>query len=112
VRPEELEREDENGGAEMVQTEIRQAIANLLREIFGNPFRTRTIDPRWLCWNGATVPKIARGIYEDRAFDRLPILADALLDAGCDDEDILSHCRGAGPHVLGCWAVDAVLGRA
>jgi hypothetical protein len=64
-----------------------------------------------LGWNDATIPKIARGIYEERAFDRLPVLHDALLDAGCDDEAILAHCRGAGPHVRGCWVIDLILGK-
>jgi hypothetical protein len=50
-------------------------------------------------------------IAEDRAFDRLPILADALEDAGCDDGDLLAHLRGDGPHVRGCWALDLVLER-
>jgi hypothetical protein len=54
---------------------------------------------------------IARAIYEDRTFDRLPILADALQDAGCDSDELLEHCRGDGPHVLGCWALDVVLGK-
>ena len=54
---------------------------------------------------------LARGIYEDRAFDRLPLLADALMDAGCADEQILAHCRSEGPHVRGCWVVDLVLGK-
>ena len=51
-------------------------------------------------------------IYQERAFERLPILADALEEAGCDDPDILSHLRGPGPHVRGCWALDLVLGKA
>lgn len=59
----------------------------------------------------STVVALAEGIYQDRAFDRLPILADALEDAGCDDTDILTHLRGEGPHVRGCWAVDLVLGK-
>ena len=45
------------------------------------------------------------------AFDRLPVLADALQDAGCDHEDMLAHCRSGGPHVHGCWVVDRLLGR-
>jgi hypothetical protein len=81
----------------------------LLRCIFGNPFRPVTLDRNWLT---STVTDLARGIYADRAFDRLPILADALQDAGCDNDDILTHCRGEGPHARGCWVVDLVLGKA
>jgi hypothetical protein len=84
----------------------RQAI--LLRDVFGNPFRPVTIDPSWLAWNNSTIPNLAQGIYEERAFDRLPILADALEEAGCNDADILAHCRSGGDHVRGCWAVDLV----
>lgn len=68
------------------------------------------IAPEWLTWDGGTIPAIAQGIYEDRAFDRMPILADALQDAGCEDATILGHCRQPGRHVKGCWAVDALLG--
>ncbi len=57
------------------------------------------------------MPKLAGGIYDEGAFDRLPILADALLDAGCEDKQLLGHCRGPGPHVRGCWVVDLVLGK-
>ena len=64
-----------------------------------------------LAWNDGTVRRITEGIYEERAFDRLPILHDALLDAGCDNEDILAHCRSAGPHVRGCWVIDLILGK-
>ena len=62
-------------------------------------------------WVTPTVRALAEGIYADRAFDRLPILADALQDAGCDDADVLAHCRGPWPHVRGCWVVDLVLGK-
>jgi len=75
--------------------------------VFGNPFRPVSVDPRWLT---STAVTLARTIYEDRSFDRLPILADALEEAGCDDPDVLAHCRSAGPHVQGCWVVDLVLG--
>jgi hypothetical protein len=88
-----------------------EAQANLLREIFVNEFRPVTIDPIWRTWNDGTVTKLASTIYADRAFDRLPILADALEDAGCDNTDLLAHCRGQGPHVRGCWAVDFLLGK-
>ncbi|MBA4064130.1 MAG: hypothetical protein C0501_10535 [Isosphaera sp.] len=63
-------------------------------------------------WRTSTVLALAQGIYGERAFDRLPILADALQDAGCEDADILAHCRGPGPHARGCWVVDLVLGKA
>jgi hypothetical protein len=85
-----------------------QAPAELLRDIFGNPFRPVTADPSWLT---STVVALARGIYDDRAFDRLPILADALQDAGCDHADILAHCRSDDPHARGCWVVDLLLGK-
>ena len=65
-------------------------------------------DPRWLT---STVLDLARAIYVERAFDRLPILADALEDAGCDSADVLAHCRGEGPHVRGCWVIDLLLGK-
>jgi hypothetical protein len=66
-----------------------------------------TIDPAWLT---TTVVSLARGIYAERAFDRMPVLADALQDAGCEDLRLLGHCRGPGPHGRGCWVVDLVLG--
>jgi hypothetical protein len=77
----------------------------------GNPFRPVTINPVWLAWNDGTVQKIAQGIYEERAFDRMPILADALEESGCTNADILYHCRLPGEHVRGCWVVDLVLGK-
>ena len=80
----------------------------IVRDIFGNPFRPITIDPRWLT---STVVDISNAIYDERAFDKMPILADALMDAGCDCEEILNHCRGDGPHVRGCWVVDLLLGK-
>jgi hypothetical protein len=82
--------------------------AALLRDIFDNPFHPVILNPRWLT---STVVALARGIYAERAFDRLPILADALEDAGCDQPDLLAHCRGVGHHVRGCWAVDLILGK-
>jgi hypothetical protein len=81
----------------------------LLRDVFGAlPFRPVAVDP---LWRTVDVLGLARGIYEDRAFDRLPLLADALMDAGCAEEQLLAHCRSEGPHVRGCWAVDLVLGK-
>ena len=81
----------------------------LLRDIFGNPFRPVSLDPAWLT---SDVLALARGIYDERAFDRMPILADALQDAGCDNPDVLTHCRGDETHVRGCWVVDLLLGKA
>jgi len=88
------------------------ARADLLREIIGNPFRpSPPLQPAVLGWNDGTVRRIAEAIATDQAYDRLPILADALLDAGCDNEELLAHCRSESPHVRGCWAMDLILGR-
>jgi len=84
---------------------------NLLRCIVGNPYHSSAIDQSWLRWNDGTIRKLAQSIYDERAFDRLPILADALEDAGCDNADILTHCRGPNEHVRGCWVVDLLLGK-
>jgi hypothetical protein len=84
----------------------------LLREFVGNPFRPPSrLNPAWLAWEAGAVPKLAAAIYEERAFDRLPILADALEEAGCAEADLLAHLRGPGPHVRGCWALDLPLGK-
>jgi hypothetical protein len=81
----------------------------LLREIVGNPFRRAKPDKQWLT---SDVLALARGIYDERAFDRMPILADALQDAGCNDHEILSHCRNPDrEHARGCWLIDRILGK-
>ncbi len=85
--------------------------ADLVRCIFGNPFRPVAVDASWSLWNGGTVVRLARMIYDDRAFDRMPVLADALEEAGCAEQAILSHCRSVAGHARGCWTVDALLGR-
>jgi hypothetical protein len=79
-------------------------------DIFGDSEEVgeRTFSQRW---QTTDVCGVAQAIYEERAFDRLPILADTLLDAGCNDEAILAHCCSEGPHVRGCWVVDLALGR-
>jgi hypothetical protein len=82
------------------------AEAELVRDVFGNPFRPVIFSPSWRTDTALT---LARQMYEARDFSAMPILADALQDAGCDSEDILNHCRGPGPHVRGCWVVDLVL---
>jgi hypothetical protein len=81
---------------------------HLLRCIVGNPFRPVTIHDSW---RSEAVVALAAAIYTERAFDRLPILADALQEAECDHPDVLEHCRRAGPHTRGCWVVDSVLGK-
>jgi hypothetical protein len=93
--------------------------AALLRDVLGNPFRRPPPPPAAiLAWNDGTVRRLAEGIYGERLMPagtlnnaRLAILADSLLDAGCDDEELLAHLRSEGPHVRGCWAVDGVLGK-
>lgn len=84
----------------------RSPQATLLREVFGNPFRPVTIDQAWLTPSTAA---LVQSIYDDRAFHRMPELADALKEAGCTNVEVLSHCRGPGSHVRGCWAVDLLL---
>jgi hypothetical protein len=83
--------------------------ATLARDIFGNPFRPVSFDPTW---RTSTALAIAKGMYESRDFGAIPILADALQEAGCANDDVLNHCRAAnGVHVRGCWVVDLVLGK-
>ncbi len=79
-----------------------------IREVFGNPFRPITFSPSW---RTSTAVTLAKQMYESRDFGAMPILADALQDAGCDCADVLDHCRGPGPHVRGCWVLDRVLGK-
>jgi hypothetical protein len=86
----------------------KRAQACLLRDIFGNPFHPVIINPIWRTTN---VIGIAQTIYSERRFDDMPILGDALEDAGCDNKDILEHCRSGGEHVRGCWVVDLILGK-
>jgi hypothetical protein len=106
-------------GIEMPRPEKQAAVRNaamaeglaqcdLLRDIFGNPFRPVAFDP---AWRTISAVGLARLMYDSRDFSAMPILADALQDAGCDNDELLSHCRGPGPHVRGCWVVDLVLGK-
>jgi hypothetical protein len=80
----------------------------LMRCIIGNPFRPVAFDSSWRTPQAVA---LAQQIHDNRAFESLPTLADALQEAGCDNADILAHCRSAGPHVRGCWAVDLILGK-
>jgi hypothetical protein len=88
------------------QPDERWACA-LVREVFGNPFRPVSLDPAWLTFD---VRALAREIYDAGTFDQVPVLGDALEDAGCTEAALLDHCRQGG-HVRGCWVVDLVLGR-
>jgi hypothetical protein len=88
--------------------EERAVQAALFRDVFGNPFRPVDFSPSW---RTDTAVSLARQLYDSRDFSAMPILADALEDAGCDSDEALSHCRGEGPHVRGCWVVDLVLGK-
>jgi len=86
----------------------KQTLSHSARCIFGNPFRPVTLEPSWLT---STVLTLAEGIYAERAFDRVPVLADALQDAGCENPDVLDHCRSETVHTRGCWALDLLLGK-
>jgi hypothetical protein len=100
-----------HGQDEVQCDQEKLAQCHFLRDIFGNPFlRPCAIDPMWLVWGNGTVRLLVDAIYDGESFDRLPILADALEEAGCQDQDILGHCRQLGPHVRGCWVVDLLLG--
>jgi hypothetical protein len=88
----------------------------LMRELFGNPFRPKTLETAWLAHGEGAAGKLARAAYDERILpqgtldpQRLAVLADALEDGGCDDGEILQHLREPGPHYRGCWAVDLIL---
>jgi hypothetical protein len=90
----------------------------LLRDVAGDPFRPAAVDPAWLAWDDGLVVRLAKAAYDnpvlpEGALDaaRVGVLADALEEAGCEDETALAHCRGGGPHVRGCWVLDLLLGR-
>jgi hypothetical protein len=87
-----------------------QLLGDIVREIFGNPFRSVVIDPTWLDYEGARVRRLAQAIYDARAFEQAPELARALAAAGCVDETLLTHLGLGQAHYRGCWALDAVLG--
>ncbi len=83
-------------------------LAKCLREQLGNPFRPYRCEPEW---RTETVLALASAIEAEHAFDRMPILADALEEAGCDEQPMLDHLRGPGPHSRGCWVLDLILDR-
>jgi hypothetical protein len=90
----------------------RTVLVRLLHCLFAHQMQPVRVEPSWFAWQGGTAAHLAQTIYKDHAFDRLPILADALEEAGCADAAILGHCRSPGPHVRGCWVVDLLLGKA
>jgi hypothetical protein len=91
-------------------TAARQRQAALFLDIFGKVNEPMVFDPRWLSRNDATVPKMAETIYQGHRFVDMPVLADALEEAGCDRGDILDHCRQHPEHARGCWLLDAIRG--
>jgi hypothetical protein len=92
-----------------LHTENGAAVCTLFREVHHNPFRKANFAKKWRTSTGVA---LAKQMYESRDFGAMPILADALQDAGCDSDDILSHCRDPKQvHVRGCWVVDLVLGK-
>jgi hypothetical protein len=84
---------------------------HLLRCIFGNPFSLVCINPAWLTWHDDLLVSMAQRIYNSSDFSDMPVLADALEEAGCADADLLAHLRGPGPHARGCFALDLLLGK-
>ena len=90
-----------------IGAELQHDQCDFLRDIVGNPFRPASISP---AWRPSTALALARRIYDEKSFDLCPILADALQDAGADDEQVLGHLRGGEVHCRGCWVVDGVLG--
>jgi hypothetical protein len=93
-------------------TEAAAHVASLFRDVLGNPWRPAAVDAAARAWDGGTAVQIAQRVYADQAFQDLPVLADALEEAGCTSDAILGHCRQQRHHVRGCWVLDAVLGQA
>jgi hypothetical protein len=105
------------GLAAMIAPDEECHRCHLIRDLYC-PIRTPVVQSRWLTWNDGAVPRIATAIYESRNLPAgtldnpsLTVLADALEDGGCDNADILAHCRNGGEHVRGCWVVDLLLGK-
>jgi hypothetical protein len=95
--------------AEKAGGERGEVECGLVRELFCNPLRPLSVDPSWLLWNGGSVTAMAERVYHNREYELMPILADALEEAGCTEASILEHCRGSGVHVRGCWVLDLLL---
>ena len=89
---------------------LRAAEQALFGDLVGNPLRPPVLDPLWLTCNDYLVPRLAGQLHDERRWDEMPVLGDALEDAGCDDDTILDHCHGPGPHTRGCWLLDLLTG--
>jgi hypothetical protein len=85
--------------------------ADLLRDIVRAPFHPLHFRAAWRTQLDGVSVRVGQTIYDEQAFDQLPVLADALMDAGCDCDEILDHLRGPGPHVRGCWVLDCLLSK-
>jgi len=101
--------------AEIATPEEMMECCEMIRDVFPNPFHSFSFDRRqfisWLKWNDSTVSKMAHAIYDSKQCLDLPVLADALEEAGCVDPLILEHCRADTTHIRGCWVVDLMTGR-
>jgi hypothetical protein len=110
--------EEASGGESGPQDRIETAScpesvaqSRLVREIFRNPFRLVAINPAWMTWHGGLVVSMAQTMYDSRDFSDMAILADALEEAGCSNEEFLDHCRSRDEHVRGCWVLDAIMNK-
>jgi len=99
------------GRLDSAESAEKQAQCRLLRDVIGNPFRPVQMDLAELSNHDDFIPKLARTMYEQRVFARLPVLADTLEDTGCDNADVVRHCRELSEHVRGCWVIDLLLGK-
>jgi hypothetical protein len=98
--------------ADPIRAVEEEAQSVLLRDVSGPlPFRSISLDPAWLTWHGGLLVSMAQRMYDSRDFSDMPVLADALEEAGCTDQDIVGHCRSGGEHFRGCWVIDALLGK-
>jgi hypothetical protein len=94
---------------ELARRAEQRAQCDLFRDLLGNPFRLVAIPVAWRAWREGCAVRLAATIYEQRSFQELPILGDALEEAGCTDPVVLGHCRTPAEHARGCWLLDALL---
>ena len=100
-----------DAAGEMTWRAARRRQVGYLCDLRGRLFHTVKFDPAWKRWKEGLVVVMARAIYDEHRYAELPILADALEEAGCEERPILAHCRSPREHVRGCWAVDLLLGK-